>query len=287
MLYTLLGKTGRKVSRIGFGGVPAGVKNYVEAYDPGRKDDYTEGVKAVQRAYELGVNYFDTAPGYGNGMSENIIGKALEGVPASQLFLATKFRYAEDPDLFHSLEGSLKRLKRDSVDLLQIHGDHYSPEMNEILLKKDGILAKMVKAKEQGLVRYLGFTGECQNPCFYQLIETEAFEVMQVQYNLLFQHPYDPFFKSGSMYECKKRNMGIVTMRSLTSGIFQKWMKIIRPEDDFDYSAALIQYVLSNPFVDTALLGMRSVEQVEWNVRTCMDLEHRIDLEKLHQRKVD
>ena len=81
--------------------------------------------------------------------------------------------------------------------------------------------------------------------------------------------------------------MGIVTMRSLTSGIFQKWMKIIRPEDDFDYSAALIQYVLSNPFVDTALLGMRSVEQVEWNVRTCMDLEHRIDLEKLHQRKVD
>lgn len=81
MLYTTLGRTNRKVSRIGFGGCPAGVKNYVETYDPGKTDDYGEGVRAARRAYELGINYFDTAPGYGNGLSEQIIGEALDGSP--------------------------------------------------------------------------------------------------------------------------------------------------------------------------------------------------------------
>ena len=81
--------------------------------------------------------------------------------------------------------------------------------------------------------------------------------------------------------------MGIVTMRSLTSGIFQKWMRMIQPDNTFDYSKALIQYVLSNPLVDTALLGMRSVAQVEENVSVCLDTTHRIDLAELHKRKVD
>ena len=81
--------------------------------------------------------------------------------------------------------------------------------------------------------------------------------------------------------------MGIVTMRSLTSGIFQKWMRMIQPDNTFDYSKALIQYVLSNPLVDTALLGMQSVAQVEENVAVCLDTAHRIDLAELHKRKVD
>ena len=122
---------------------------------------------------------------------------------------------------------------------------------------------------------------------FYRLIDTGIFDVVQVQYNVLFQHPYDPFFQSGSMYYCEEKGMGIVTMRSLTSGIFQKWMRIIQPDNTFDYSKALIQYVLSNPLVDTALLGMRSVAQVEENVAVCLDTAHRIDLAELHKRKVD
>ena len=98
MLYTTLGRTNRKVSRIGFGGCPAGVKNYVETYDPGKTDDYGEGVRAARRAYELGINYFDTAPGYGNGLSEQIIGEALDGIPGENLFMATKVRYNEEPN---------------------------------------------------------------------------------------------------------------------------------------------------------------------------------------------
>lgn len=287
MLYTTLGRTNRKVSRIGFGGCPAGVKNYVETYDPGKTDDYGEGVRAARRAYELGINYFDTAPGYGNGLSEQIIGEALDGIPGENLFMATKVRYNEEPDVFKSLEGSLTRLRREHIDLLQLHGDYYTKELTYTLLQPGGMVEQMCRAKQEGLVQYLGFTGECQNAEFYRLIDTGIFDVVQVQYNVLFQHPYDPFFQSGSMYYCEEKGMGIVTMRSLTSGIFQKWMRIIQPDNTFDYSKALIQYVLSNPLVDTALLGMRSVAQVEENVAVCLDTAHRIDLAELHKRKVD
>ena len=287
MLYTILGNTGKRVSRIGFGGVPAGVKNYVEEYDPQNSDDYDCGLRAVKRAFELGINYFDTAPGYGDGMSERIIGEALDGIQRDRLFLATKVRYAEEPNVFKSLEESLKRLRMDSVDLLQVHGDYYTPELTDELLKDGGMVSQMVRAKEQGLTCHLGITGECQNPEFYRMIDTGMFDVVQVQYNLMFEHPYEPFFKCGSMEYCKRKNMGIVTMRTLTSGIFQKWIQMVNPQNTFDYAPALIQFVLSNPFVNTALLGMRSVEQVEKSVAVCMDEKNRISLDDLHRRKVN
>ena len=170
---------------------------------------------------------------------------------------------------------------------MQLHGDYYTKELTDTLLQPGGMVEQMCRAKQEGLVQYLGFTGECQNAEFYRLIDTGIFDVVQVQYNVLFQHPYDPFFHSGSMYYCDEKGMGIVTMRSLTSGIFQKWMRMIQPDNTFDYSKALIQYVLSNPLVDTALLGMRSVAQVEENVAVCLDTAHRIDLAELHKRKVD
>ena len=159
MLYTTLGRTNRKVSRIGFGGCPAGVKNYVETYDPGKTDDYGEGVRAARRAYELGINYFDTAPGYGNGLSEQIIGEALDGIPGENLFMATKVRYNEEPDVFKSLEGSLTRLRREHIDLLQLHGDYYTKELTDTLLQPGGMVEQMCRAKQEGLCTISWFYG--------------------------------------------------------------------------------------------------------------------------------
>lgn len=185
MLYTTLGRTNRKVSRIGFGGCPAGVKNYVETYDPGKTDDYGEGVRAARRAYELGINYFDTAPGYGNGLSEQIIGEALDGIPGENLFMATKVRYNEEPDVFKSLEGSLTRLRREHIDLLQLHGDYYTKELTDTLLQPGGMVEQMCRAKQEGLVQYLGFTGECQNAEFYRLISIPE-SLMSFRYSTMF-----------------------------------------------------------------------------------------------------
>ncbi len=74
MEYTTFGKTGRKVSRIGFGGAVAGLKNYLYEYDPESDESIKGVVAAIDKALEKGINYFDTAPGYGEGRSEKIAG---------------------------------------------------------------------------------------------------------------------------------------------------------------------------------------------------------------------
>lgn len=209
MLYTTLGRTNRKVSRIGFGGCPAGVKNYVETYDPGKTDDYGEGFAQPDVPTNWVLTTLIPPPGYGNGLSEQIIGEALDGIPGENLFMATKVRYNEEPDVFKSLEGSLTRLRREHIDLLQLHGDYYTKELTDTLLQSGGMVEQMCRAKQEGLVQYLGFTGECQNAEFYRLIDTGIFDVVQVQYNVLFQHPYDPFFQSGSMYYCEERGWAL------------------------------------------------------------------------------
>ena len=133
-------------------------------------------------------------------------------------------------------------------------------------------MQELKKLRDEGLVRYLGFSIECQNEVMHELIACGEFDVMQIEYNFLFQHPYDPYFHCGSLYDAEAQNLGIVNMRTATSGIFQKWIRLVNPENTFDYNAALIQFVLSNPLVDVSLLGMRDVEIVEKNVATCNDL---------------
>ena len=79
METVLLGKTGRTVSRLGFGGAPAGIPNYLGVYDPNAQRDREPFIAAIGRALELGMNYFDTAASYGDGASERIYGEALAG----------------------------------------------------------------------------------------------------------------------------------------------------------------------------------------------------------------
>lgn len=286
MIYSTLGKTGRRVSRIGFGGATAGLKNYTGAYDPGKREDRDCVVAAIRRAFELGINYFDTAAGYGDGASEEIFGEGLAGIPPEKIFLATKASPTDPERVRASLERSLKNLGREYVDLIQLHGSYLSPEVGREIFRRGGLLEELFKAKEEGLVKYLGFSIECQNEVMGELIRCEQFDVMQIEYNFLFQHPYDPFFQCGSLYDAEEKKLGIVNMRTATSGIFQKWMKLVNPDNTFDYNAALIQFVLSNPLIDVSLLGMRDVEIVEKNVAICDDLSGRIDVAALHTRCV-
>jgi len=286
MIYSTLGKTGRRVSRIGFGGATAGLKNYTGAYDPQNRRDRECVVAAIRRAFELGINYFDTAAGYGDGASEEIFGEGLAGIPTEEIFLATKASPSDSRKVRASLERSLKNLGRDYVDLIQIHGSYLSPELGKEIFCRGGILEELQKAKDEGLVKHLGFSIECQNEVLQELIRCEQFDVMQVEYNFLFQHPYDPFFHCGSLYDAEEKKLGIVNMRTATSGIFQKWIQIVNPDNTFDYNAALIQFVLSNPLIDVSLLGMRNVEIVEKNVATCNDPGGRINIADLHTRCV-
>ncbi|NHN28952.1 aldo/keto reductase [Paenibacillus agricola] len=289
MEYTTLGKTGAIVSRIGYGGAAAGLKNYLHAYDPTDSDDRKHIFESIEAALQGGINYYDTAPGYGNGESEQILGAALEGVVESgsyPLFIATKVNYKNRGELRKQVELSLKRLRREQIQLLQIHGDSYTSEQADDILQAGGMAEEMARLKEEGLVQYIGFSSEDNNDSVFRFIRSGMFDMMQICYNFIFQHPYEPSRPFGSLLEAEKAGMGIVTMRTPTSGTFQRWIQMVNPANTFDYTPALIQFVLSNPYVDVALMGMRDKDIVSKNLALCSDQAGRIRLDDLHERYV-
>ncbi len=280
MEYVSFGRTGVKVSRIGFGGATAGLKDYIRRYDPQDKAARDGILAAIARAVELGVTYFDTAPGYGSGASEEMFGEALAGERG--VFVATKVGLRDKDGVRRSVEASLKRLGRDRLDVLQIHGTSYKPEIADGILGPGGMAEQMARLKEEGLVRWIGFTTEDNNDSVYRFVRSGLFDMMQICYNFISQHPYIPARPFGSLYEADAAGMGITVMRSPTSGSFQKWIQMVNPGNTFDYTRPLIQFVLSNPLVDVALIGMRSPERVAENVAICDAVDERIDIGELY-----
>ena len=284
MRYRRLGRTGVEVSEVGFGGAGAGLSNYITTWDPTQTEQSDLVEQAIARAIELGINYYDTAPLY---RSEEMFGRALKPW-RDQVFIATKAREKDADAVRRSVEGSMARLQTDHLDLIQYHGEWYSDELMHHFLKPGGILAGMQACRKDGLVRFLGFTAEGVSGHVSQLINTGEFDVMQIQYNLTFQHPCDPEKRHGVMYEAEAQNMGIAVMRPFTGGTFTKWINMVAPEcgKHTDWSKALLAFVLSNPLTDVALVGMRSPQRVETNCAIVDDLGSRIDLDELYGRFV-
>jgi len=282
-----LGRTGLDVSEVGFGGAPAGLTNYLGSWDASADDAADQIVQTVRRAVDLGVTYFDSAPSYGRGRSEEMLGRALEGRQAG-VTVATKVTGDDADAVRRSVDASLQRLQVEQIDVLQYHGGWYTDEHVAQMLGPAGALAGMQHARDEGLVRFLGFTTEGANGPASTLLRSNAFDVVQVCYNLLFQHPYDPSRQAGLMYEAAERDMGIITMRSLTSGTFQRWLGLLDPAlgQRVDLPAALLSFVLSNPLVSVALVGMRTPAEAEANVAASADDRYRFDPDWLHQRYI-
>jgi aryl-alcohol dehydrogenase-like predicted oxidoreductase len=289
MEYSTLGRTGAQVSHLGYGGAVLGLTDYLYTFDPNDPDDRAKLFEGIDAALESGINLFDTAPGYGNGASEKVLGEALKGVTASggvPLFVSTKVKSGAEVDVRESLERSLERLGRDSVDLLQIHGTSYTRDDVDRIIGDGGTAEAMLQLKADGLVRNIGFTSEDNNDGVYRLIRSGLFDTMQICYNFIFQHPYEPSRPFGSLLEAKKNGLGVLTMRAPTSGTFQRWIEMVNPANTFDYTPALIQFVLSNPLVDVALVGMRDADLVHKNVAIVENTGGRISLDALHERYV-
>jgi aryl-alcohol dehydrogenase-like predicted oxidoreductase len=287
MEYVQFGKTGVTVSRLGFGGAVAGLKNYLYSYDPDTDESKRSIYEALETALEMGVTYFDTAPGYGEGRSETMFGEVLTGVDPKKIFLATKVpRDADYDGIIRSVEGSLKRLRRNYVDLIQLHGNSYTEEDTARCFASQGPVEAMEQLKRDGVVRFIGFTSEDNNRGLFDLMNSGRFDEVQMCYNFLFQHGYEPSRPFGSLLAAEKNGLGIVTMRAPTSGTFQRWIKMIRADDHFDYGPALVQFVLSNPYVDVVLAGMRTAARVRQNVAIVEDKAGRINLDEVHGRYV-
>ncbi len=289
MHYRPLGRTGLQISEIGFGGAPAGLRNYLGIWDPDQEQAELSITGAVAEAVGQGINYFDTAPAYGDGAGERLFGKALKPF-RDRVFIATKLSVAGEEHVRRSVEASLERLQIETIDVLQLHGSWYREEEVEAILGPNGALRGLQAVQAEGLVRYIGFTTEGVNGPASRLIASGAFDVLQICYNLIFQHPYDPSRKAGPLLEAEAQGMGIVTMRPLTSGIFQKWLGQVFPEEMADpakrerVNEALLSFVLSNPLVDAALVGMRTAQEARRNAAISENHRLRLDLDWLHER---
>ena len=144
MEYTQLGRTGLTVSRAGFGGGGIG-----QVWGPTNEQ---EAIAAVHRALELGVTFFDVAPSYGDGKAEEALGKALEG-RAESVVIATKVRLRADDmndvgdAVRRSVDASLRRLRRDAVDVLHVH-NRFTEHRGEVLdsLSGNDVLGPVLEA---------------------------------------------------------------------------------------------------------------------------------------------
>jgi aryl-alcohol dehydrogenase-like predicted oxidoreductase len=287
MQYRTLGRTGLRVSEVGVGGAQFGLTNYMGLWDAASKEAQQATTATIHRALELGYNYFDTAPGYGEGRSEEMVGRALAG-HRDEVVIATKVSYGHwtPAEIRASVEASLRRLQTDVIDVIQFHGGWYhQPEVDAILA--GGGLDTFLELREQGVVRYIGFTCEGPSAGVEALIAIGAFDVMQTRFNLMYQHPSDWHTDEGIIRQADAQGMGIVLMRPMTSGVFQRLMALTFPQIDvLDVGRLLLNYVLSDTYVDVALIGMREPRFVEINNAISDDVDSRIDLVALHERYV-
>lgn len=283
-----LGRTGRRVSAIGFGGAAIGIQGYIDGRDRDDPAFRAEAKGALLKAAASGIDYFDTSPVYGEGRSETIIGEALES-QRSRVFLATKFKWRPGvtaADLDRSLAGSLERLKTASVDLLQYHG------INVDDAEADALLGSLVpqwlaEVKARGLAKSVGFTAEVPSTGVERLLRSGHFDVMQIGYNMMATTACDyrwaPF---GVIPLARRLGVGVVSMRTSTSGLLQR---LIASEfealDTRRLTRMAIRYVLSTPEVDCALVGMQSLADVDDALTLIADGAQRYDLVALNRRR--
>jgi aryl-alcohol dehydrogenase-like predicted oxidoreductase len=224
MEYRALGRTGIDVSALGYGCGDVG--GLIVRGTP------AERTRAVARAVELGVNYFDTATSYGNGVSEQHLGEVLREL-RPDVYVGTKVRLLPEElgdirgAIDRSLEGSLRRLGRPAVDLLQLHNPiAETPAGSAVSARQvlDEAIPALQRLQEQGKLKCFGVTALGDPDALHRVIDTGAIYTAQVFYNLLNptaggqvegRFPVD--FK-GLLPRAKQKRIGIIGVRALAAG---------------------------------------------------------------------
>jgi len=296
MHYRQLGKTDITVSEIGFGGWAIGGRADV-AGTPlgwGRTND-EESLAAIRRASELGVTFFDTADSYGFGRSESLLGIVLSR-KRQDVVIATKVGVSRDSDgkltkdfsrahISHSVDGSLKRLRTDYIDLYQLH----NPTLDE--LRRDDIHEAMDRLQEAGKIRYWGVSVTTPEEGI-EIINRGWGYALQVLFNVLNQAPAKELFPLA-----KEKGYGIIARVPLASGLLSgkfrpdstfatddvrqnfltpKRLEEVIPRVDEaksiiggtarSLSEGALRFVLAEDAVSTTIPGAKNARQVEMNL---------------------
>ena len=236
---TTLGRTGLVVTRLGTGGA------------------YCETTDGYQAALDSGVNYMDTARAYRDGDDERVIGNAIQG-RRHELILATKTQQRDADGARRDLETSLRLLGTDYIDIYQLHHLNTEEERNRAL-GANGALEAVQKAREEGLIRFIGVTGHDWEQ-IGQAVATGFFDTVLCWYNCAMKEPERTVFP-----EARKHNTGVVIMNAS------------RNDRLFDGEGApaeeqFYRYVLSHESVGLTIMGLRNVPRF---CRIASALSHR------------
>lgn len=247
-----LGTTGEKVSILCVGG-----------FHLGRLPSEAEAVRLVREAVDSGVNFLDNAWDYHAGKSERWMGKGIKGI-RDKVFLMTKTLSGDRSyeSGMRQLEESLERLDVDYLDLWQIHA--ISDGDAQKMFRKGGVVEALEKAREQGKVRYIGFTGHRSIKGFLDILkEKYPFDACQLPLNC-FDYNFKSFEKE-VLPELVKQKIGVVAMKSMGG--------TSKPLDEKAVTVAeAIRYTLSLP-VSTLVVGMESLEMLRQNLKIVQEFQ--------------
>jgi len=295
MKYRKLGRTGWEVSEIGYG--MWGMADWKDSDDE-------ESMRSLQRAVDLGCNFFDTAWAYGNGKSESLLGKLVKANPDKKLYTATKVppknfqwpskrEYSLDdcfpPDHIQKyVESSLENSGLDSFDLIQFH------TWEDSWLQDDRWVRKLADLKQAGLIRAAGISINRWEPWNgVKAVQSGLIDTVQVIYNIFDQNPKDELFPA-----CREHNVGVIARVPFDEGTLtgtltkdSRWPKgdwrntYFVPENlnsSVEHADALkplvpagmtmaemaLRFILTEPTVSTIIPGMRKIRHVESNLAT-------------------
>ncbi len=234
-----LGTTGRRLPRLGMGCFP------LSTVQPDRA-----AVPIVERALELGVRYFDTAPSYGSGRSETLLGRALKGAKREELWIATKTLERGADGARRELERSLERLGVDYVDSIQCHEVH---DDFESLFKKESVLDALKKAVDEKLVRHVGITCHRHPKYAKAAIERFPFATALVPVNAIDVQHFS-FVKELLPFAAEKK-VAVIAMKIFAGGKLVAGGALQASE--------CLTFALAQPQVDVAVPGCGSVKEVD------------------------
>ena len=238
-----LGRTGAKVSILAFG---CGSRFLMYEQEE-------QALAALNRAIDLGITYLDTAYAYGDGKSETRVGKVM-AARRKEVWLATKIPDRSYDEFMRRLEGSLKRLQVDQVDLLHIHSLGQANDLGKIEAPS-GALKALLHAREQKMTRFIGMTSHTNGAVMAQAIERHDLDCVQMALNA----SRNGRFEELALPAANKKNLGIIAMK-VTGQEFL--LGNATGKSDID---SLLHYSMSLP-VTTAVVGMPHIEMLEHNI---------------------
>ncbi|MDE0110374.1 MAG: aldo/keto reductase [Bryobacterales bacterium] len=245
-----LGKTGLEVGVLGIGTSPLGAKGVSQG----------EVNNVIAAAVDYGVNYLDTAPIY--NQSERRLGPALKG-KRDKFVLVTKVEATSKQDATWQVKESLQKTRAEYFDLVHLHNvgrtDRF-PSL-DILLGDDGALAGLEDLKRQGLVKHVGMTCHLRPRRALPVMRSGRVEVVMAAVNCIDRHIYD--FEGTVFSEAAERGMGVVAMKIL--GGTQGDGAILSDEPHYGRS---VRYALGIPGLSVAIMGMKSLAELEKAVAT-------------------